>query len=121
MRKRLTPVATRAMKALAKSFRLSNEQAQVVFGICSTQWASVLASAPVDELPENVLRRVQLMNGLYMNLRECLSKNLADEWLLLPNSSPLYRGSRPLDVILDEGFHGLERVARHVAAMAQGY
>lgn len=109
-RERLTPSAVRGLVKLTKAWGLTVEQACSLLGeVPPSTWYSWKNSAPVD-LGVDRLTRVSYLLGIYSALHALFAGPLADEWLLRPNTNPLFGGSAPLEVILRGGIPAMAQV-----------
>jgi hypothetical protein len=56
------------------------------------------------------LTRISYLVGIHKALHVVFPPVLADEWVTRPNDNPLFRGSRPLDYLLDTGIPGFQQI-----------
>lgn len=71
-------------------------------------------------LSQDVLTRASFLIGIYKGLHLLFSDPLADEWVSLPNDGPLFRGQRPIDVMIAGGIPVMLDVRRHIDALRGG-
>lgn len=111
VRRELTPAAVRGMVQLAERWQLTNEQVCRLLGDvpASTWFAWKAGKAPAD-LGTDRLTRVSLLLGVFRALRALHSRSLADRWVHLPNSNPLFGGRTPLEVMQAGGLPVLAAV-----------
>jgi hypothetical protein len=67
----------------------------------------------VGMLPYDTLIRISLVLGIYKDLRILYpERDLADRWVRLPNSNPLFGGKPALALMTGGGMDGLYQVRR---------
>ena len=67
----------------------------------------------VGTLSYDTLTRISLVLGIYKALHILFPEvELADHWIKLPNSNPLFGGKPALSLIVDKGIDGLYQVRR---------
>lgn len=116
-RKRLTPAALKAFVRIAKIWRLTDAEASVLAGVSSQQtWLRIKKGNWRGTLTQDNLMRVSAMIGIYTGLHRLYSERLADRWIRLANGGPLFRGRRPLDVIIFGGIPAAIDTRRHIDA-----
>ena len=50
-------------------------------------------------MDEDQLTRISLLVGIYKALNILYSRKLADAWMMLPNSNPMFGGDSPLNYV----------------------
>ncbi len=63
-------------------------------------------------LSQESLTRISLLIGIFKALNILFSEPLADRWVNLPNSNPLFAGATPLGSMLERGSPGMLAVRR---------
>lgn len=107
---RLTPVAVRGMTRLADAWQLTVPQVCALLGeVSPSSWHS-WAKSPPKTLGVDRLTRASYLLGIYTALHVLYGDELADEWVQLPNTNPLFNGAEPLQVMLRGGIPAMERV-----------
>lgn len=66
------------------------------------------------------LTRISYLIGIFKALRILHSEPLADEWVQLPNSNPIFGGQTPLAYMLRGGLPAMETVRRLLDARRAG-
>ena len=66
------------------------------------------------------MTRAWLALGIYGNLHGVFDQVLADQWVGLANSGPLFRSKRPIEFMISEGILGMYWVRRQLESLAQG-
>jgi hypothetical protein len=102
-RAELTTAATKALPRLQHRWNLSvGEMCGLLGDVPASTWHSWKSKPPVD-LGEDRLTRVSLLLGIYTALHVLHDEPLADQWVHLPNSNPIFGGRAPLDVMRHGG------------------
>jgi hypothetical protein len=69
-----------------------------------------LKQKPARTLDEDQLTRISLLLGIYKALNILFSQKLADAWIKLPNTNPMFGGDSPLSYVKSGGIPALIRV-----------
>lgn len=117
---RLTPAAVRGVARLADAWQLTVPQACMLLGDVSPSTWHAWAKRPPRSLGVDRLTRASALLGIYAGLHVLYPTALADEWVHLPNSNPLFNGSTPLEVMLVGGIPAMLRVRALVDARRGG-
>lgn len=121
-RERLSPASVAAIRRLADLWSLSNTEACGLLGdVSEATWLQMKAGAWDESLSQDTLTRISALMGIFKGLNSVFSQPLANEWVRLPNSSPLYQGRHPLDIILEGGVPAMLDVRRYIDAIGSGY
>src|SRR5437899_11920577 len=95
--------AMRAFFNVAGTWRLNNEEQRALLGWPPESTFYKYKAGQVGTLSYDMLMRISLVLGIYKDLRVLYPEpNLADAWVKLPNSNPLF-GGRPALVLMTEG------------------
>ena len=110
-RKRLSPAGIRAFLRIAQKWGVKDQDARALLGGISSGSFYALKKAPARRtLDQDALTRISLLIGIFKALNILYSQRLADAWVTLANSNPIFRGSTPLDYILRLGMPGMIEV-----------
>jgi uncharacterized protein (DUF2384 family) len=63
-------------------------------------------------LTQDELTRVSLLVGIFKALNILFSRKLADQWVMRPNSNPMFGNATPLAALLGRGVPGMLDVRR---------
>lgn len=135
VQEKLSPVAIRAFFLLASHWKLRDQDARSLIGGMSNgsfyqlKRSSATTSgirttgskAPgVKTLDQDKLTRVSLLVGIFKALNILYSNKLADTWVQLPNSNPIFGGQTPLAYMLRGGLLSMFRVRQLLDARRGG-
>src|SRR5579864_5530777 len=98
-RMRLTPAAFKGLLRIAKHWKLRDEDTRVLLGGMSSGSFYGLKNRTTKTLDEDQLTRISLLLGMYKALNILYSEKLADAWMTLPNTNPMFGGESPLDYV----------------------
>ena len=107
---RLTPVAVRGTARLGETWGLTVAQLCTLLGDVSPSTWHAWVRIPPKTLGVDRLTRASYLMGIYAALHVLYDAPLADEWVHLPNTNPLFNGRTPLEVMLLGGIPAMERV-----------
>jgi hypothetical protein len=135
VQEKLSPVAIQAFFRLAAHWKLRDEDARGLIGGMSNgsfyqlkrKGSKLPEVKPLDSKVVNVkpldqdkLTRVSLLVGIFKALNILYSPKLADAWVQLPNSNPLFAGQTPLAYMLKGGVPSMLRIRQLLDARRGG-
>jgi hypothetical protein len=119
-RKRLSPACARAMRTIFRDWRVPRHQAAAVLGVSLYTWNRIQNDNWRGCFSQDQLTRASLTLGIYGSLHSVFDEVLADQWVGLANSGPLFRSKRPIEFMISEGILGMYWVRRQLESLAQG-
>lgn len=119
-RTRLSPAATKGLLRIATHWKLRDEDTRVLLGGISNGSFYELKTRVTKTLDEDQLTRISFLIGIYNALNILYSKNLADAWMTLPNTNPMFGGDLPLNYAKKGGIPALMRVRQLLDARRGG-
>lgn len=130
IQEKLSPVALRAFFMLASHWKLRDEDARGLIGgmsngsfyqlkrsVSPTSGVKTLSNKTLDQ---DKLTRVSLLVGIFKALNILYSAKLADAWVQLPNTNPIFGGQTPLAYMLRGGLLSMLRVRQLLDARRGG-
>ena len=127
---KLSPVAIRAFFRLASHWKLRDEDARGLIGGISngsfyqlkrgTTKTSNSKTLDAKTLDQDKLTRVSLLVGIFKALNILYGTKLADAWVQLPNTNPIFGGETPLAYMLKGGVPSMLRVRQLLDARRGG-
>lgn len=118
-RKRLSPSAIKGFFRIAAKWHIKDEDARQLLGGISTGSFYSLKKGP-RALDQDTLTRISLLVGIFKALNILYSSRLADAWIALPNTNPMFRGSTPLAYMQRLGLPGMMHVRQLLDARRGG-
>jgi uncharacterized protein (DUF2384 family) len=119
-RRRLSPVAIKAMKRVAEHWKLKGEESSALLGVSTSTWDRMAAGKWSNSLSQDQLTRVSAMVGLFKGLHLLFADEMADRWVRLRNKGPLFDNCTPIDAMIEGGIPMMIDVRRHVDALRGG-
>jgi hypothetical protein len=116
----LSPSALVGFFRLADVWKLRDEDARGLLGGISNGTYYGLKRRPSKTLDQDKLTRISLLLGIFKALNILYSKKLADAWVQLPNSNPMFGGESPLVSLIKGGVPAMIRVRQLVDARRGG-
>jgi len=107
---RLSRSAVAAFFKIAQAWQLRDESARQLLGGISNGAFYELKRGHNKTLDQDRLTRVSLIVGIFKALNVLYSSKLADAWMSLPNSNPMFEGETPLMYLIKGGVPALLRV-----------
>jgi hypothetical protein len=121
IRRRLSPAAVKGFLGIIDKWGLRDPDARQLLGGMSTGSFYTLKKDPKSRvLDQDTLTRVSLLIGIFKALNILYSPKLADAWMTLPNSNPMFRGLTPLAYIVQRGQPGMVHVRQLLDARRGG-
>jgi hypothetical protein len=120
-RERLSAVGIKAFLRIAEKWGVKDPDARALLGgISSGTFYGLKKTPDARPLDQDTLTRISLLIGIFKALHILYSQRLADAWMTLPNSNPMFRGSTPLAYILRLGQPGMMQVRQLLDARRAG-
>ena len=113
VRKLMSAPAIRTFFNIMKIWNLGAEEERSLLGWPPPSTFYKYKAGEVGALSYDTLTRISLVLGIYKALHILFpEEELADRWIKLPNSNPLFGGKPALSLIVDKGIDGLYQVRR---------
>jgi hypothetical protein len=122
-RRRLSAAALKALFNIVSHWKIRDEDARELLGGISNGGYYQLKKnprTPGKSLDQDKLVRISYLIGIFKSLNILYSQRLADQWMQLPNSNPLFAGRAPLDYILRGGTPAMDMLRRLLDARRGG-
>jgi hypothetical protein len=118
--KRLSPAGVKAFLKIAELWELRDEDARQLLGGMSNGAFYELKRTAGRLLDQDRLTRISLLTGIFKALNILYDKRLADRWVQLPNSNPMFGGETPLKYMIKGGLPAILRVRQLLDARRGG-
>jgi hypothetical protein len=122
-RRRLSAAALKALFNIVDHWKIRDEDARELLGGISNGAYYQLKKnprTPGKSLDQDKLLRISYLIGIFKSLNILYSQRLADQWMQLPNSNPVFAGRTPLDYILRGGTPAMDMLRRLLDARRGG-
>ena len=119
-RRRLSPAALRAFFNIMERWDVRDEEGRQLLGGISNGKYYQLKQDPDHVLDQDRLQRISYLIGIFKALNILYGTRLADSWIQLANSNPLFTGRTPLTYMLQGGTPAMEVVRRLLDARRGG-
>jgi Protein of unknown function (DUF2384) len=119
-RTRLSPAAVKGLLRIAKHWKLRDEDTRTLLGGLSNGSFYSMKSQAAKVLDEDQLTRISLLLGIYKALNILYSLKLADAWISLPNTNPMFGADSPLSYMKNGGIPAFLRVRQLLDARRGG-
>jgi Protein of unknown function (DUF2384) len=119
-RTRLSPAAIKGLLRIAKHWKLRDDDTRALLGGISSGSFYALKNLARKTLNGDQLTRISLLIGIYKALNILYSQKLADAWITLPNTNPMFGGDSPLDYAKKGGIPAFLRVRQLLDARRGG-
>jgi hypothetical protein len=117
---RLSPAAIKGLIGVASHWKLRDEDTRELLGGMSSGSFYDLKSGSRKILNADQLTRISLLIGIYKALNILYSPTLADAWIALPNTNPMFAGDTPLNYVKRDGIPAFLRVRQLLDARRGG-
>jgi hypothetical protein len=118
--KRLSPLAVKGFLKIAALWQLRDENARQLLGGMSNGAYYELKKAGSRSLDQDRLTRISLLTGIFKALNILYGRKLADCWVYLPNTNPMFGGETPLAYMIKGGMPAMLRVRQLLDARRGG-
>jgi hypothetical protein len=119
-RERLSGPGLRAFFNVMAKWKVRDEDARALLGGVSNGPFYEMKRNPDRVLDADRLLRISYVIGIFKALRILHSERLADEWIRLPNRSPIFAGATPLEYMIRGGLPAVQVVRRLLDARRAG-
>lgn len=119
-RTRLSPAAIKGLLLIAAHWNLRDDDTRALLGGMSSGSFYALKNRATKALDEDQLTRISLLIGIYKALNILYGQKLADAWMTLPNTNPMFRGDSPLIYVKKGGIPAFVRVRQLLDARRGG-
>lgn len=110
------PLSSSALKAffnIMAHWHVRDEDArQLLGGVTNGPYYEMKRNPGKRVLTQDELVRVSYLVGIFKALNILHGRKLADEWVRLPNTNPIFKGSTPLAYMTKGGLPALQTVRR---------
>ena len=117
---RLSRSAIPAFFRMARAWQLKDESARQLLGGVSNGVFYQLKRGQKKSLDQDKLTRISLLLGIFKALNILYSRKLADAWVSLANTNPIFHGESPLAYMVKGGVPALVRVRQLLDARRGG-
>ncbi len=119
-RERLSQSALKGFFRLTTAWNLRDEDARELLGGLSSSAFYDWKKNPDRLLEVDRITRISYLLGIYKSLHILYGDKLADEWVQLPNTNPIFAGRTPLAFMLGGGLLAMQSVRRLLDARRGG-
>ena len=113
LRRRMSGPALRTFFNVAGAWQLSTEEQRARLGWPAESTFFKYKAGQSATLSYDMLMRISVVLGIYKDLHILYAEpDLADRWVRLPNSNPLFGGQAALVLMTEGGMAGLYQVRR---------
>ena len=116
----LSRSAIPAFFKLTQAWQVRDDAARQLLGGVSNGVYYQLKRGQRKTLDQDKLTRISLLLGIFKALSILYSRKLADAWINLPNSNPMFAGNAPLAYVIRGGVPALVRVRQFLDARRGG-
>ncbi len=119
-RERLSAPALRAFFNIMDRWKVRDADARALLGGVTNGPFYEMKRDPDRLVDADRLTRMSYLIGIYKALHILHSRALADEWVHLPNSNPIFAGQAPLAYMIRGGLPAMQTVRRLLDARRAG-
>jgi hypothetical protein len=119
-RERLSESALKGFFRLAGAWQIRDEDARELLGGLSSSSFYEWKKHPARVLEVDRITRISYLLGIYKALHILYGDKLADDWIHLPNTNPIFNGRTPLAYMLGGGLLAMQTVRRLLDARRGG-
>lgn len=119
-RERLSGPGLKAFFKIMAAWRVRDEDARALLGGVSNGPFYDMKRDPDRLLETDRLTRISYLIGIFKALRVLHGERLADEWVRLPNTNPIFAGRTPLEYMMRGGLPAMHTARRLLDARRAG-
>ena len=121
MRERLGSDAGRTFFNIMQLWKVRDEDARPLLGEISSKAFQSMKKDSKHALDEDKLRRISFLIGIFKALNTLYDKELADEWMQLPNKNNIFQGKKPIEHLKHGGLPAFAEVRKLLDARRVGF
>jgi hypothetical protein len=123
VRRRLSGPAMRSFLNISDRWELTVEERRALLGWpAESTYHGYKKVGKAPTLSFDMLTRISLVLGMFKALHILYpDPKLADRWIKLPNTNPMFAGKTPMAFMIDGGIDSLHRVRRLLDARRGGW
>src|SRR5882724_6078071 len=111
-RKRLSHAAIEAFFQIVEKWQINNDDAMGLLGGVSHGRYYGLKKTRKGILTQDELTRISFLIGIFKGLNILFAPKLADQWMSLANSNPMFHGAPPLASLVEGGLPAMLQLRR---------
>ena len=119
-RERLSTAALKGFFNIMTRWKVRDADARALLGGVTNGPFYEMKRNPDRVLDADRLTRISYLIGIFKALQILHSRSLADEWVHLPNSNPIFAGLAPLAFMIRGGLPAMQTVRRLLDARRAG-
>ena len=119
-RGRLSGPGLKAFFTMMDRWKIRDEDARALLGGVTNGPFYEMKKEPDRVLDTDRLTRISYLIGIFKALQILHGRPLADEWVQLPNSNPIFAGETPLAYMIRGGLPAMQTVRRLLDARRAG-
>lgn len=119
-RERLSATALKAYRRLVGQWDLTGQQAAALLGVSLSTWERLKPDAAEKSLTQDQMTRISALVGIYKALHLLFADGMADRWIQLANTGPLFDRRTPIAAMIEGGIPHMLEVRRYLDAVRGG-
>ena len=112
--------ALKAASRIADHWGLTLAEGAALADMSPSTWKRARKPGFRGELSKDQLLRLSALTGIYKALNLYFGESIANRWMTLPNTGPLYDGARPVDVLISGGLPAFLTTRQYLDALRGG-
>lgn len=122
VRRKKSGPALKAFFKIAEKWQLNIKQQQALLGWPAPSTYHKWKNGEHGSLSYDTLERISLLLGIYKALHILYpEEELADRWVNLPNTNPLFGGKPAIELMVNQGIDGLYTIRRLLDSRRGGW
>jgi hypothetical protein len=117
---RLGPSALKAFFKIVDCWHIRDEDAMRLLGGTASSTYYAMKKSPRRALDTDTMLRISYLVGIFKALNILHAQTLADRWIVLPNTNPMFAGVAPLEYMIRGGIPAIQAVRRLLDARRGG-
>lgn len=119
-RRRLSPVAVKAVLRVIDAWRGSNAEGAALLGVSESTWDRMKAGKWDGALSQDQLTRASALIGVFKGLHLLFADSMADRWPTLANRGPVFDRLTPIQAMIEGGIPRMLETRQYIDALRGG-
>lgn len=117
---KIANVAAKAYARIIDAWALNNTVAAELVAVSPRTWSRMKTGDWAGRLSRDQLMRVSAVTGIYKALNLYFGEAIADKWVTLRNTGPLFGGQEPVEAMIEGGLPAILETRNYIDALRGG-
>ena len=117
----VTQVAAEAYMEVVEAWQLTDQLASEMLAVNPLTWMQIKNGTWNGSFSQEQLTRISAIIGLHNALHSYFGEKMADRWVNLNNTEPIFSGRKPIDAMVEGGLPMMIETRDYADALLRGW